>query len=79
MAKLHGEASGKALAGIRAIRDHLLGIEIDFASLPDLAPEAMASAITLCDPEPVQRERILRGMTLVAIFDGPPTTVMSEV
>ena len=79
MARLHGEPSGKALAGIRAIRDHLLGIEIDLASLPDLEPEAMASAITLCDPEPEWRERILRGMTLVAMFDGPPTTEALEL
>ena len=33
---------------------------------------AMAQAVSACDPDPEWKERILRGMTLVAMFDGNP-------
>ena len=73
IARVHGEPSQRALAGIRAIRDHLLKVDLDLESLPSMAPEAIASAIRGCDPDPQWRERILRGMTLVALFDGAPS------
>ena len=73
IARVHGEPSQRALAGIRAIRDHLLKVDLDLESLPSMAPEAIASAIRGCDPDPQWRVRILRGMTLVALFDGAPS------
>jgi len=73
MARLHGSPSKKALAGIRGIRDHILQVDVDLNSLPSLQPEAMASAVIGCDQDPEWRERILRGMTLVAMFDGSPS------
>ena len=73
MARLHGSPSKRALAGIRGIRDHILQVDVDLNSLPSLQPEAMASAVIDCDQDPEWRERILRGMTLVAMFDGSPS------
>ena len=73
MARLRGEPSERALAAIRGIRDHLLELpDVDLSQLPSLEPEAMAAGITACDADPEWRERILRGMTLVALFDGEP-------
>ena len=40
---------------------------------PDEQPDAIAAALIRCDPDPEWRERILRGMTLVAMFDGSPS------
>ena len=62
-----------ALAGIRGIRDHLLKVDVDLNALPSLQPDAIAAAVMRCDPDPEWRERILRGMTLVAMFDGSPS------
>ena len=62
-----------ALAGIREIRDHLLKVDVDLNALPSLQPDAIAAAVMRCDPDPEWRERILRGMTLVAMFDGSPS------
>ncbi|MEJ6658785.1 MAG: TerB family tellurite resistance protein [Synechococcus sp. ChSW.bin.154] len=73
MARIHGSPSKRALAGIRGIRDHILQVDVDLNSLPSLQPEAMASAVIGCDQDPEWRERILRGMTLVAMFDGSPS------
>lgn len=75
VARLKGEPSERALTGIRAIRDHLLKVEKELDDLPSLQPEEMAKAITNCDPDPEWRERILRGMTLVAMFDGEPSAL----
>lgn len=70
MARLHGDPSPRALAAITAIRDQLLQVELPLAALPSLEPGAMAAAIKACNPDPQWRERVLRGMTLVAMFDG---------
>ena len=72
IATVQGPASNKALAAIRAIRDHLLKGSLPLESLPSLSMEEIAAAIKACDPDPQWRERILRGMTLVALFDGEP-------
>ena len=73
VARLKGEPSARVRTGISAIRDHLLQVSKDLDELPSLQPEEMARAITACDPDTEWRERILRGMTLVAMFDGEPT------
>jgi hypothetical protein len=79
VARLHGKPSERALAGIRGIRDHLLNVDLDLASLPSLEPEAIAAAVRRCDSDPEWRERILRGMTLIAMFDGPPSPEALEL
>ena len=66
-----------ALAGIRGIRDHLLKVDVDLNALPSLQPDAIAAAVMRCDPDPEWRERILRGMTLVAMFDGSPSPALA--
>jgi len=74
MARLHGEPSMRALTAIGGIRDHLLKVgDLDLSALPSLKPEEMAAGILDCHPDPEWRERILRGMTLVAMFDGDPS------
>ena len=73
VARLHGDPSERALAGIRGIRDHLLKVDVDLNALPSLQPDAIAAALMRCDPDPEWRERILRGITLVAMFDGSPS------
>jgi hypothetical protein len=73
VARLHGDPSERALAGIRGIRDHLLKVDVDLNALPSLQPDAIAAAVMRCDPDPEWRERILRGMTLLAMFDGSPS------
>jgi hypothetical protein len=75
VARLKGEPSERALSGIKAIRDHLLKVDKNLEDLPSYEPEEMAKAITNCDPDPEWRERILRGMTLVAMFDGEPSNI----
>ena len=72
VARLGGEPSERAIAGICAIRDHLLQVDCDLQQRPSLTPAAMAQAVSACDPDPEWKERILRGMTLVAMFDGNP-------
>ena len=52
---------------IEAIRDHLVHQpQIDLNTLKPLTPEAVAEQIT----DSIWRERILRGMTVVALMDG---------
>lgn len=70
VARLHGTPSTRALRAIEGIRDHLLMTSnMELSALPSLEPEAMAAGITSIDADPEWRERILRGMTLVAMFD----------
>ncbi|MCP9792227.1 TerB family tellurite resistance protein [Vulcanococcus limneticus Candia 3B3] len=64
--------SPKALAAIRGVRDHLLRIELDLETLPSLDPIRVAERVRDVNPDPQWRERILRGMTLVALLDGEP-------
>ncbi|MEB3263863.1 MAG: TerB family tellurite resistance protein [Synechococcus sp.] len=73
VARCGGEPSPKALAAIRGVRDHLLRIELDLDALPPITPEQLAERVLAVDPDPQWRERILRGMTLVALLDGEPT------
>lgn len=72
VAREGGEPSEKALAAIRGVRDHLLKIDVDLASLPPITPDELARQVRGVDPDPQWRERILRGMTLVALLDGEP-------
>ena len=52
---------------IEAIRDHLAHQpDIDLDGLSPLTPEALAEQVS----DPIWRERILRGMTVVALMDG---------
>ncbi len=52
---------------IEAIRDHLAHQpQIDLDTLTPLTPEALAQQLS----DPIWRERILRGMTVVALMDG---------
>ena len=73
MARLRGTPSAKAMAAIRGVRDHLLHLDLALETLPDIDPEALAARVNGVNPDPQWRERILRGMTLVALFDGTPT------
>jgi len=79
VARCGGEPSAKALTAIRAVRDHLLRIELDLAALPSLCPAELASRVLAVNPDPQWRERILRGMTLVALLDGEPTPVRQQL
>ena len=69
MARTGGETSERALSFMRAIRDHLMRVDVDLETLTPLAPAALAEAV----PEKEWRERILRGMTLIALLDGEPS------
>ena len=69
MSRTGGETSERALSFMRAIRDHLMRVDVDLETLTPLAPEALAKAV----PEKEWRERILRGMTLMAMLDGEPS------
>ena len=69
MARTGGETSERALSFMRAIRDHLMRVDVDLETLTPLAPDALAEAV----PEKEWRERILRGMTLIALLDGEPS------
>ena len=80
VARLHGTPSTRALRAIEGIRDHLLMTRnLELSALPSLEPEAMAAGITSIDADPEWRERILRGMTLVAMFDGEPSREALEL
>ena len=47
--------------------------QLDLDALPPITPERLAERVLAVDPDPQWRERILRGMTLVALLDGEPT------
>lgn len=79
VARCGGDPSPKALTAIRAVRDHLLQIELDLASLPSIGLAELASQLQAVDPDPQWRERILRGMTLVALLDGAPTPARQQL
>ncbi len=63
-----GPPSPMALRTITAIRDHLLRLPIPLEELEPLTPEQLAAAV----PEPEWRERILRGMTVLALLEDSP-------
>jgi hypothetical protein len=63
-----GPPSPIALRTITAIRDHLIRLPIPLDTLAPLTPEQLAAAV----PEPEWRERILRGMTVLALLEDEP-------
>jgi hypothetical protein len=65
-------ATAKAMAVITGVRDHLMQITVDIEQLEPLEPEQVARRVLAVNNDPQWRERILRGMTLVALFDGEP-------
>lgn len=72
-ASLDGPPSPKAMAAIASLRDHILQIEVDLDQLKPLQPQELAQKLMGINPDPQWRERVLRGMTLVAMFDGEPS------
>lgn len=75
VAQTGGEVSERAGSFMRAIRDHLMRVDVDLDSLAPISPEALAEAV----PETEWRERILRGMTLLALLDGDPSPERQEL
>ncbi|MEA5412963.1 hypothetical protein VB737_14420 [Synechococcus sp. BA-120 BA3] len=68
IASMDGPPSPIALRTITAIRDHLIRLPIPLEELEPLTPEQLAAAV----PEPEWRERILRGMTVLALLEDSP-------
>jgi hypothetical protein len=75
VANAGGPASDRALSVIRGVRDHILHAELDLDSLAPVNPTELAAAV----PELEWRERILRGMTVIALLDGEPTPARLEI
>ncbi|MEO0377469.1 MAG: TerB family tellurite resistance protein [Cyanobacteria bacterium P01_A01_bin.17] len=75
VARLEGDPSPKKMAAIVSVRDYLLHIDVDLESLETLQPEELAQQLIAINDDPQWRERVLRGMTLVAMFDGEPSEV----
>lgn len=69
VASSDGAVSDRARSVMTAVRDHLLKIDVELEALPPMTADELASAV----PEEEWRERILRGMTLIALVDGDPT------
>ncbi|MCT0207297.1 ubiquinone biosynthesis protein COQ4 [Synechococcus sp. CS-1332] len=63
-----GPPSPIALRTITAIRDHLIRLPIPLESLTPVTPEELAAAV----PESEWRQRILRGMTVLALLEDEP-------
>ncbi|MBM5822043.1 MAG: hypothetical protein FJ082_06160 [Cyanobacteria bacterium K_Offshore_surface_m2_011] len=68
IASMDGPPSPIALRTITAIRDHLIRLPIPLDSLEPLTPEQLAAAV----PESEWRQRILRGMTVLALLEDEP-------
>jgi hypothetical protein len=75
VAGIDGAISPRALAVMRAVRDQLLKVTVDVDGLDPIDAPALAAAV----PEPEWRERILRGMTVLALMDGQPTPARQEL
>ena len=69
IASADGPISERADSFMRALRDQLLRVDVDLDSLEPIDAEELARVV----PETEWRERILRGMTLISLLDGPPT------
>ena len=69
VARANGDPSERALAVIRAVRDHLLKVDVDLDTLQPMTAADLAAAV----PEAEWRERIVRGMTVLSLMDGEPT------
>ncbi|MCP9849486.1 hypothetical protein [Cyanobium sp. Morenito 9A2] len=70
IASLEGAPSPLALRTITAIRDHLIRLPIPLDQLQPLSPEELAQAV----PGAEWRERILRGMTVLALLEHEPSS-----
>ena len=75
MALADGPMSARATSVIRAVRDQLLRVDVDIDSINPISAPELAQAV----PEPLWRERILRGMILVGLLDGDPTERRLEI
>ena len=75
VASVGGPPSDRALAVMRSIRDCLMKVDVDLEALQPIGAAALAAAV----PEPEWRERILRGMTVLALMDGEPTRERLEL
>lgn len=64
-----GELSERATSFLCGLRDHLLHVDVEIDELAPITAAELAAAV----PEPEWRERILRGMTLIALLDGDPS------
>ena len=64
-----GPVTDRAKSMMTAVRDQLLHVDVDLEALEPLSAEGLAAAV----PEREWRERILRGMTIVALVDGGAT------
>ena len=69
VAGLGGDVSERAVSFMSAVRDHLMHVNVDLVTLETISPMQLAEAV----PETEWRERILRGMTLIAMLEGPPS------
>ncbi len=70
IAGLEGPPSAIALRTIIAVRDHLIHLPLPLEGITLLNPQQLAAAV----PEPEWRERILRGMTVLALMEREPST-----
>ncbi len=75
VASSDGPVSDRAKSVMLAVRDHLLHVDVDIDEVSPLTSLALAEAV----PESEWRERILRGMTLIALIDGDPTEKRLEI
>lgn len=69
ISSLDGPPSDRALATIRAVAERLLKVNLDLNSLSPTTPEQLAEAV----PEMQWRQRIIRGMTVIALLDDDPS------
>ena len=69
VASIGGPPSERAFSVMRAVRDSLMKVDVDLAALQPISAAELATAV----PETEWRERILRGMTVLAMMDGDPT------
>lgn len=69
VASIGGPPSERALDVMRSVRDSLMKVDVDLDALRPISAAELASAV----PETEWRERILRGMTVLAMMDGEPT------
>lgn len=69
VSSLDGPPSERARATIRAVAERLLKVDFDLGTLTPTTPKELALAV----PEPEWRERIIRGMTVIALLDDDPS------
>ncbi len=74
VAAVEGPPSAMARRTITAIRDHLIHLPVSLGDIIPLNPEQLAEAV----PEPEWRERILRGMTVLALMEREPSTAQLQ-